>query len=440
MRTTTYKSILVAALAAMLLPSTASAYDFEYEGIYYNILDSANVEVTHDIEGAYTGFVDIPDAVSYDGNVYQVTAIGEAAFYHCKTLTGVSIPDAVTRIEAVAFNYCVLLGNVDLPSSLNYIGSAAFGRCPAMTRIFIPKFVNRIEAGAFSECPGLETIQVESGNSTYSSGSTNTIIFRPTHLLVAGCKNSVISSNVWYIGDYAFYGCEGLKELNLPSSIKSIGDWSFDRCDSLTSVELPTSVYYIGYGAFSNCRSLQRFSAEEVEYIGMFAFAACHKLTDVNLGHSLTWIDKEAFDWCDALETIDLPESLNKISADAFSACTALTTVICRATTPPAATDAFAESYFGDIYDQVTLYVPRESIDAYAVADEWSKFSPILPIVVGAGPGDVDGDGAIGISDVSNLIDDLLNGNALAGNADVDGDGEVTINDVAVLIDMLLAL
>ena len=52
MRTTTYKSILVAALAAMLLPSTASAYDFEYEGIYYNNLDSANVEVTHDIEGA----------------------------------------------------------------------------------------------------------------------------------------------------------------------------------------------------------------------------------------------------------------------------------------------------------------------------------------------------------------------------------------------------
>ena len=54
-------------------------------------------------------------------------------------------------------------------------------------------------------------------------------------------------------------------------------------------------------------------------------------------------------------------------------------------------------------------------------------------------PGDVNGDGKVGIDDVTDLIDLLLTGNA-AGNdsADVNADGRVTIEDVTTLIDYLL--
>lgn len=55
--------------------------------------------------------------------------------------------------------------------------------------------------------------------------------------------------------------------------------------------------------------------------------------------------------------------------------------------------------------------------------------------------GDVDGDGEVSISDVSALIDYLLNGEAEsfnAANADVDEDNEIAIADVTALIDMLL--
>ena len=55
--------------------------------------------------------------------------------------------------------------------------------------------------------------------------------------------------------------------------------------------------------------------------------------------------------------------------------------------------------------------------------------------------GDMDGDGEVGISDVSTLIDYLLSGNTddiNMNNADCDHDGEITIADVSALIDYLL--
>ena len=57
----------------------------------------------------------------------------------------------------------------------------------------------------------------------------------------------------------------------------------------------------------------------------------------------------------------------------------------------------------------------------------------------GAGlQGDVNLDGMVNISDVTDLIDSLLNQDA-SPSCDVDLDGQVSISDVTTLIDMLLA-
>lgn len=53
--------------------------------------------------------------------------------------------------------------------------------------------------------------------------------------------------------------------------------------------------------------------------------------------------------------------------------------------------------------------------------------------------GDVDGDGAVNIADVTALIDCLLSGVPTVGNGDIDGDGTVNIADVTALIDILLS-
>ncbi len=54
-------------------------------------------------------------------------------------------------------------------------------------------------------------------------------------------------------------------------------------------------------------------------------------------------------------------------------------------------------------------------------------------------PGDVNGDGSIGISDVTTLIDMMLGtATGVAVNADLNEDGNISISDVTALIDMLL--
>ena len=86
------------------------------------------------------------------------------------------------------------------------------------------------------------------------------------------------------------------------------------------------------------------------------------------------------------------------------------------------------------------------NIDFYAEFDymiDWIKrrVAYLDTHTFGALPGDVDADGNITISDVTLLIDYLINatgGQEIIGNGDVDGDGNVTISDVVTLIDILL--
>ena len=99
-----------------LIAATASAQDFEVDGIYYNILseDDMTVEVIRR-SGLNEGDIVIPEEVTYDGSTYSVTTIGENAFYHCYDLTSVSMP-SVTTIGDEAFSNCYDLTSVSMPS------------------------------------------------------------------------------------------------------------------------------------------------------------------------------------------------------------------------------------------------------------------------------------------------------------------------------------
>lgn len=92
-------------LAISLLASMqASAYDFEAEGMYYNVisLQDSTVEITSG-DNKYSGDVAIPETVIYKGGTLTVTKIGLSAFYRCSSLESVTIPNSVKTIEPSAF-------------------------------------------------------------------------------------------------------------------------------------------------------------------------------------------------------------------------------------------------------------------------------------------------------------------------------------------------
>jgi len=80
----------------------------------------------------------------------------------------------------------------------------------------------------------------------------------------------------------------------------------------------------------------------------------------------------------------------------------------------------------GTHYQDFWYMLPKA---AFGIADDAPQYEV----------GDVDHDGHISISDVTALIDYLLNGATAPAEADVDGDQNVSISDVTALIDMLLS-
>ena len=263
-------------LSAWLSAPATWAEDFVVDGIYYNILssDDKTVEVT---TGNYSGDVTILATVTYEGSEYRVTAIGDKAFYFCTGLTSVMIPNSVTSIGEEAFYFCTGLTSVTIPESVQTIGDRAFSDCDGLTE-FKGKFAT-------------------DDHCSLIVNDTLFIAFAPK----CEVTEYVIPNGVQTIGNYAFYGCDGLTEITIPNSVTTIGSSAFSCCISLTSVTIPNSVTSIGDDAFW--------------WTG---------LTSVTIPNSVTSIGNGTFEWCKSLTSVTIPESVTTIGHCAFYGCTGL--------------------------------------------------------------------------------------------------------------------
>ena len=129
----------------------------------------------------YEGDIIIPETVVFKKVSYLVTNIDEHAFYNCKSLTSITLPDSVKRIKMGAFIFC-----------------------SSLTSITIPNSVTTIEDNAFMCCSKLTSITI--GNSVKS------------------------------IGYCAFENCKSLTEITIPNSVKSLGYEVFENCISLEAI------------------------------------------------------------------------------------------------------------------------------------------------------------------------------------------------------------
>ena len=88
----------------------------------------------------------------------DMTKVPEEAFYRCKKMTSIIIPNSVQTIGDNAFMACTGLTEVTIGSGVQTIGLAAFSFCEGLTSVTIGSNVTTIGDGAFRDCTGLTSI------------------------------------------------------------------------------------------------------------------------------------------------------------------------------------------------------------------------------------------------------------------------------------------
>lgn len=249
----------------------------------------------------------------------QVTTIGENAFYNCRNLTSVTIPDSVTNIDWYAFYNCRNLTSVTIPDSVTNIGLYAFYNCSSLTSINIPAKVTSISSGAFKNCSNLTSIKIPDRVTKIREGA------------FSGCSRLAsinVPNGVTSIDMAVFENCTSLKGIKLPEGMKNIAENAFSGCSSLKSIKIPDGVRDIGWGAFYDCGGLTSLNIpDSVTGIGDNAFAECSKLASINISKGLRTIGWGLFNNCSSLKSIKIPSNITEIKDFAFNGCTSLASV-----------------------------------------------------------------------------------------------------------------
>lgn len=121
-------------IAVLLCSGMVNAYDFEVDGIYYNITSLNTVSVAKN--SSYTGDITIPSTVSFESVTYTVSAIGSQAFKKCDGLNSVILPSTITKIGGEAFYGCDGLHSFIIPKNVNVISNSAFNDCSQLKEVF----------------------------------------------------------------------------------------------------------------------------------------------------------------------------------------------------------------------------------------------------------------------------------------------------------------
>ena len=102
------KVLFLLAVLAMMFTLPATAQKATIDGVTYefNEPETGEATVVPSSNGNYSGEVFIPATVTYNGQEYSVTTIGNNAFKLCRNLTSVSMPYTIERLGDKAFFQC----------------------------------------------------------------------------------------------------------------------------------------------------------------------------------------------------------------------------------------------------------------------------------------------------------------------------------------------
>ena len=189
-------------------------------------------------------------------------------------------------------------------------------------------------------------------------------------------------SELWYLQHPSFAGTR-IERIQFPYMLSGIGDGLFENCTELKEIEL--NCISVGNHAFRGCTGLKNIRGEvsgekafegctaletvEQQYPGVAdqAFMDCTSLNSFEFRIKLmqdSRIGYEAFRGCVSLPEISIPDVVGEIADRAFYNCSSLAAVYMERFDPP----VLGNDVFAGTSPDLKIYVRPESLSKYQAA------------------------------------------------------------------------
>ncbi len=315
-----------------------------------------------------------------------VTSFGGEAFANT-AVAEINFPETLTSIGVSAFANAALAGDLVLPAAVKTISNQAFANNAGLTSISIPASVTTIGTGAFAGCTGLTSFDVAAENETYAvSADKKYITSKDGATLVAyaaAAEGSEFTGAFTAVEPYAFYGAKNLVSIDLPEC-QTYGDYAFYGSQALKALELRGNM---GRNLAAGSTALETLTIDAPKVPAGVA-ANCPALTKVNLPKPVAVVAQEAFMGCTALESLDLGNILSILESNCFTG-SAIKALSVGAYYPAAmaegvfftsSTDEEGNPLYNLVTtgDELTVTVPASLVDTYKQASGWDHALTIV--------------------------------------------------------------
>ncbi len=348
--------------------------------------------ITHIYGGAFKdctklNSINIPENVTYIGaGAFDNTAIYNNSkenflyidnwlvAYKSDNLGDIKITEGTKGIADRLFTDNKTLTGIELPNSITKINDEAFSGCSELKKITIPSSITSIGNGAFENCNNLEEVHINDVAAWCGIDFANNPLTYANNLYLNGklVTELTIPDNVTRIKDFAFYGYTGLTSVVIPESVTSIGEYVFAYCTSLADIKLSSNIRSMNISAFENTAWYNNCS-DGLLYLSNWLMGYKGRLTQdsliINEG-TIGIADDIRFN---GPRYVSLPKSLKHIGREAF--LSGSYTFEANAMTPPSVSGTLT-----GYASSCTLLVSISTghLDAYLNDYNWSSFGTII--------------------------------------------------------------
>lgn len=321
------------------------------------------------------------------------------------------IPDSVTYISENAFSDCqsltgVIFSNQSKPINID---SHAFYNCKGLKYIEIPQTVLNIGSYSFADCTDLKTVSFSEstpgigiGGSVeyyaYSVSLNEPVYSASNKLLINRSDFNAVGQNVYAlnlnnsteenglseenennsIGKYAFSGCKSLESIAIPDSVNIICENAFEECIDLKIINIPSEVSEICKNAFYGCSSLETVTIpKNVSVIGGYAFEGTPWLESKRNENPLVVINKILIDGKYCTGNVVIPENVGTIGDYAFYNCTKTDSIEIPYSVTSIGYSPFSESV---LQNKVFFMRSENEMSEVKIKDETELFKTIKPV------------------------------------------------------------